>query len=143
MKTAHDPRLRAPVEALRACLAAGARAIPLADLAALFGAEGELLERARARGDLVLRDGRFSNDGPPFVAPAGRAEIEIPDLLRGAVEVTAGGFVLAFPHEDFAPRACAQIAFLRKCFPLRAIRVTEGAMTLDFGGGAADRVVTF
>jgi len=143
VKSAHEPRLRAPVESFLARLRAGAATLPMADLAALFGAEGELMEKARARGDLAIQDGRFRNGGEQIVAPAGRVEIEIPDLLRGTVEVAADGFVLAFPQADFAPRACAQIAFFRKCFELRAIRVSPGEMVLDFGGGPADRRFTF
>ena len=143
MKTETRPELRAPAEALGRLLRAGAERIPMADVAALFGAKGEALEKARARGDLVVRGGRFSNGGAPIVAPAGRVEVEIPDLLRGSCRADDSGWSLAFELPDFCPRACAQIAFFRKCFDLREIRATASGLTLDFGSDLADRRFEF
>jgi hypothetical protein len=143
VRTARRPELRAPAEALGRLLRGGATRVPLAQLAALFGATGEALDRARARGDLVLDGGRFSNSGPAFTAPAGSVEIEIPDLLRGRWAADERGWSLAFDGPDFCPRACAQIAFFRKCFDLRQIRATQGDLTLDFGSDLADRRFEF
>lgn len=143
MRTDRRPELRAPAEALGRLLHAGAARVPLTQVAALFGAAGEALERARTRGDLVLEGARFSNSGPAFTAPAGRVEVEVPDLLRGRWTVDASGWSLTFDVPDFCPRACAQIAFFRKCFDLREIRATDRDLTLDFGSDLADRRFEF
>lgn len=131
------------MEALGRLLRAGAARVPLTQVAALFGATGEALERARARGDLVLEGARFSNSGPAFAAPAGRVEIEIPDLLRGRWAADERGWWLTFDGPDFCPQACAQLAFFRKCFDLREIRATDRDLTLDFGSVVADRRFEF
>lgn len=143
MKTSPRPELRAPVEAFGARLRADPETIPLADLAALFGADEALLERVRARGDLKLEDGRFVNDGPELVVPAGKVELEIPNVLSGTWRADADGFALAFPMPEFTLRACATVAVFRKCFDLRELRASANDLVLDFGGGIADRRYTF
>ena len=75
--------------------------------------------------------------------PAGKAELEISDLLKGTWSADASGFVLRFPSRDFTVRACLQIAFFRKCFELREIRATASEIALDFGNAVADRRYTF
>jgi hypothetical protein len=143
MKTSPRPELREPVAAFAARLEGGERAVPLADLAALFGAGGDLLDQVAGRGDIAFTDDSFSNDGPELVLPAGRVELEIPSLIRGKWSGGEGSFTLTFPLSEFAPRACARIAFLRKCFELKELRATPNDMVLDFGSDVADRRYTF
>jgi hypothetical protein len=137
------PELGTAVRALHAKLLARPAAVPLADVAALFGAGDEVLALVRPRGNLVLKGDGFSNDGPELVLPAGKVELEIADLLKGTWSANADGFVLRFPFRDFTVRACVRIAFLRKCFDLREIRATAHDIALDFGGPPADRIYTF
>ena len=115
----------------------------MVDLAALFGAQPDVLAAVARRGDIELSDGTFTNDGPELVIPAGRAEIEVPSLLRGNYTSEQGGFSLAFPQADFTLRACVTLMVFRKCFDLKAKRATSNDMVLDFGGGPADRRLTF
>ena len=143
MKTSPRPELRGPVLALAAKLAENRETIPLADLAALFGADEEVLSKVRARGDLRFVGEKFSNDGPDLCVPAGKIELEIPSLLRGTWSAADGGFVMTFPLADFTVSACATIAILRKCFELKEIRATPSDIALDFGGSLADRRYTF
>ncbi|MHC4548808.1 MAG: hypothetical protein ACYTEZ_08510 [Planctomycetota bacterium] len=143
MKTSPRPELKDPVLALAAKLQGSPDAIPLTDLARLFGADASVLERVESRGSLVLKGDTFSNDGPELVVPAGQVELEIPILLRGTWAAGPDSFTLTFPSADFTVRACARIAFLRKCFDLREIRATPRDLTLDFGGSLADRRYTF
>jgi hypothetical protein len=143
LKASPRPELRAPVLAFSAKLQEERDAIPLTDLARLFGADDAVLERVATRGNLVFKDDTFSNDGPELVVAAGRVELEIPGLVRGRWSSESGGFTLSFPLADFAVRACAQIAFMRKCFNLREIRATEHDIALDFGATLADRRYTF
>jgi hypothetical protein len=137
------PELRERVHALHRLLLEGRSEIPLADVAALFGAPGDVLEHVRRRGNLVLKGDGFSNDGPALTVPAGKVELEISDLLKGTWAADDRGFVLRFPYRDFTVRACLQIAIFRKCFDLREIRATGSDITLDFGGPPADRRYTF
>jgi hypothetical protein len=137
------PELRQAVQDLHAQLLARPARVPLADVAALFGAGPDVLERVRSRGDLVLRGDAFSNDGPELVVPAGKVELEISDLLKGTWSADESGFVLRFPSKDFTVRACLQVAFFRKCFDLREIRATASEIALDFGNAVADRSYTF
>ncbi|MHC4133494.1 MAG: hypothetical protein ACYTDU_07025 [Planctomycetota bacterium] len=143
MKASPRPELKAPVLAFLAKLQEARDEIPLTDLAGLFGAADAVLERVATRGNLVFSGDTFSNDGPELIVPAGRVELEIPVLVRGRWAADSGGFTLSFPLADFAVRACAQVAFLRKCFDLREIRATERDLTLDFGATLADRRYTF
>jgi len=143
LKTSPRPELKRPVLAFAARLEAGEREIPLADLAALFGARDALLDRVRGRGNLVFRDQVFSNDGPELVVAAGRFELEIPSLVRGEWSGGADSFVLRFPMLEFSLRACARIAIMRKCFDLRELRAGPAELVLDFGSGLADRRYTF
>jgi hypothetical protein len=143
LKTSPRPELKAPVLAFLAKLQEQRDEIPLTDLAELFGADDLVLERVATRGNLVFLDDTFSNDGPELVVPAGRVELEIPVLVRGRWAAEPGGFTLSFPLADFAVRACARIAFVRKCFDLREIRATERDLALDFGATLADRRYTF
>lgn len=143
MNASPRPELKAPVLAFLAKLQEARDEIPLTDLAGLFGADDAVLDRVATRGNLVFVGDTFSNDGPELIVPAGRVELEIPVLVRGQWAADAAGFRLSFPLADFAVRACARIAFLRKCFDLREIRATEGDLTLDFGGTLADRRYTF
>jgi hypothetical protein len=133
------PELRQAVLGLHGKLLARPAEIPLADVAALFGAGEEVLALVRPRGNLVLKGDGFSNDGPELVVPAGKVELEIADLLKGTWSADANGFVLRFPFRDFTVRACLQIAFFRKCFDLREILATKTDLALDFGGPPADR----
>jgi hypothetical protein len=137
------PELREPVLSLHRKLLARPAEIPLADVAALFGAGPKVLDLVRPRGNLVLRGEGFSNDGPELVVPAGKVELEIADLLKGTWAADDAGFVLRFPYRDFTVRACLQIAIFRKCFELREIRATGSSIALDFGGPPADRRYTF
>ena len=137
------PELKDAVLSLLAKLRDGRSEIPLADVAALFGAGPEVLDLVRPRGNLVMRGEGFTNDGPELVVPAGKVELEISDLLKGTWSADANGFVLRFPFRDFTVRACLQIAFFRKCFDLREIRATSSSIELDFGGPPADRRYTF
>ena len=137
------PELREPVLGLHRKLLARPAEIPLADLAALFGAGDEVLAQVRPRGNLVFSADRFSNDGPELVVPAGKIELEISDLLKGTWTADPNGFVLRFPFKDFTVRACLKIAIFRKCFDLREIRATTRDIELDFGGPPADRRYTF
>jgi len=143
MGGAARPELKEAVRALHRKLLAAPDEIPLEDVAALFGAGDEVLARVRTRGALRLDGDKFSNDGPELVVRAGRVELEIPDLLKGTWQAGPEGFVLRFPLKDFTVRACLQIAFFRKCFELGEIRATERDLSLDFGGGPADRRYTF
>ena len=112
MKTSPRPELKEPVAAFAARLEAGEREIPLGDLAALFGADEGLRARVAGRGDIVFREGTFSNDGPDLVIPAGKVELEIPSLMRGEWSSGPGRFELRFPLEEFTLRACAKISRL-------------------------------
>ena len=143
VKTAHRPELKERAHAFAAKLNKGRDAIPLADFAALFGADDALLERVATRGDIKFKPESFSNDGPELVVPAGSVELEISSLLRGTWSAAPGGFTLTFPHKDFTIRACASVAIVRKCFDLREIRATPDAIELDFGSTLADRRYTF
>lgn len=143
MKTSPRPELKEPVLAFAARLHERAGEIPLTDLARLFGAGDDVLDRVRSRGSLVFKDDSFSNDGPELIVPAGRVELEIPALLRGTWSAGTAAFTLTFPLGDFSVRACAQIAILRKCFELKELRATERDLTLDFGSSLADRRYTF
>jgi hypothetical protein len=137
------PELREAVHTLHRKLLARPAEIPLADVAALFGAGEEVLALVRSRGNLVLKGNAFSNDGPELVVPAGKVELEISDLLTGTWSADGEGFALRFPSKDFTVRACLTIAFFRKCFDLREIRATAASIDLDFGGPPADRRYTF
>ena len=143
MKTSARPELREPVHAFAAKLIEGVRTIPLSELASLFGAPAGLLDRVAGRGDLVFREDVFSNAGPELVLAAGAVELELPDLIRGNWTARDGGFDLSFPSADFAPRACAKVAFFRKCFELKEMRATTADLTLDFGNDLANRRYTF
>lgn len=143
MNTQGRPELKQPVADFAEKLAAGTRTIPLAELAQLFGAGGDLLATVSSRGDIVFTDDGFSNDGPELVVPAGRVELEIPMIVRGTWSASPGGFTLVFPSAEFAPRACAQIMILRKCFELKEMRATPTELTLDFGNEMANRRYTF
>jgi len=137
------PELRQAVLELHRKLLTRPAEIPLADVAALFGAGEEVLALVRPRGNLALKGEAFSNDGPELVVPAGKVELEISDLLKGTWAADANGFTLRFPFRDFTVRACLSIAFFRKCFDLREIRATATDLALDFGGPPADRHYTF
>ncbi len=143
MKTSPRPELKEPVAAFAARLEAGEREIPLGDLAALFGADESLRARVAGRGDIVFKEGTFSNDGPDLVIPAGKVELEIPSLMRGEWSSGPGRFELRFPLEEFTLRACAKISILRKCFALRELRAGPSELVLDFGSDLADRKYTF
>ncbi|MHC4939903.1 MAG: hypothetical protein ACYTHK_13115 [Planctomycetota bacterium] len=143
MKTARREQLREPVHAFAARLAAGDEFIPLRDLAALFGADEELLEKVGARGDIRFADGKFINDGPELAVPAGSVELEVPNLMRGTYSAGPGSFTLTFPNPEFTLRACAKIAILRKCFDLRELRADANSIELDFGNAIADRRYEF
>lgn len=131
------------MRAFAARIADRAERIPLGDLAALFGADEALLARVRGRGDLVFRGDAFSNDGPEMVVEAGKAELEIPSLIRGTCARGEAGFALRFPMAEFSLRACVRFAVLRKCFDLRELRAAPGELVLDFGSDLADRRYTF
>jgi hypothetical protein len=143
LKTSPRPELKAPVQAFGAKLRERHDTIPLTDLAKLFGADDRVLERVATRGHLALEGDTFFNDGPELIVPAGRIELEIPVLVRGRWAAEPSGFTLSFPLADFAVRACARVAFVRKCFELREIRATDVDLTLDFGAALADRRYTF
>lgn len=143
MKTSHRAELREPVCAFIERLSSGAEAVPLRDLASLFGAESDLLERVSQRGDIRFVDGKFTNDGPELTVPAGRVELEVPNLLRGRYESSADSFTLTFPSTEFSLRACAKIAILRKCFELRELRAGRSFLELDFGNAIANRRYEF
>jgi hypothetical protein len=137
------PELREGVLSLHRKLLGRPAEVPLADVAALFGAGPGVLDIVRPRGSLILRGDAFSNDGPELIVPAGKVELEIADLLKGTWAADEAGFLLRFPFRDFTVRACLQIAFFRKCFELREIRATTVDLALDFGGPPADRRYTF
>jgi len=143
LKTSERPELKEPVRAFAARIADRAERIPLCDLAALFGADEALLARVRSRGDLLFRGDAFSNDGPELVVEAGKAEIEIPSLIRGTCSRGPGSFALTFPMAEFSLRACVRIAVLRKCFDLKDLRASPRDLVLDFGNSLADRRYTF
>ncbi len=143
MKTSSRPELRGPVHAFWERLRSSPATIPMRDLAALFGAGDELLKRVRMRGDLILRENRFVNDGPELVVPAGKVELEIPSILSGTWRADESGFALVFSKDEFTLRACAVIAVFRKCFDLKELRATATDLVLDFGGSMADRRYTF
>ena len=143
MITQARPELRQPVADFADKLAAGVRAIPLIELAALFGAPADLMDLVRKRGDIALKDTTFTNDGPEIVVPAGMVELEVPMILRGQWVASNGGFALSFPMAEFAPRACAQIAILRKCFELKELRASANTLELDFDNEMVDRRYTF
>jgi hypothetical protein len=143
VKTTERPELREPVRAFAARLAGGERRIPLADLAALFGAGEDVLARVRRRGDLVFTETAFSNDGPELTVPAGKVELEIPSLVRGEWGAGPSGFRLSFPMAEFTLRACVTVAIVRKCFELRELRATDHDLVLDFGSALADRRYSF
>ena len=82
MTTSERPELKQPVADFAEKLAAGTRSIPLAELAQLFGADGDLLTTVASRGDIVFTDDGFSNDGPDLVIPAGSVELEIPMIVK-------------------------------------------------------------
>ena len=142
MKTSARPELKEPVTAFAARLREGPERIPLTELATLFGAPPEVMDRVASRGDIVFRGEIFSNDGPELVARAGKVEIEIPSLMRGTYEVSDEGFRMAFPSAEFSLRACATMAFSRKCFELKEMRATASDLVLDFGSSLADRRYT-
>jgi len=141
--TSERPELKQPVADFAEKLAAGTRCIPLAELAQLFGAEGDLMTTVASRGDIVFTDDGFSNDGPDLVVPAGSVELEIPMIVKGTWSSSPGGFTLTFPFTDFAPRACAQVMIIRKCFDLKQMRATPTDLTLDFGNEMVNRRYTF
>ena len=143
MTTSHRPELKQPVADFAEKLAAGTRTIPLAELAQLFGAGEDLLTTVASRGDIVFTDNGFSNDGPDLVVPAGRVELEIPMIVRGTWCSSPGGFTLTFPSAEFAPRACAQVMIIRKCFELKEMRATPADLALDFGNEMVNRRYTF
>lgn len=143
MKTSERAELRGPVCAFIDRLSGGAESVPLQDLASLFGAEGDLLNQVAQRGDIRFVDGKFSNDGPDLSVPAGRVELEVPNLLRGRYQSTADGFTLSFPSPEFSLRACAKISILRKCFELRELRAARDSLEIDFGNPIADRRYEF
>ena len=143
MKTSIRAELREPVGAFIDRLASGESDVPLRDLAGLFGAEGDILDIAATRGSIRFVDGKFTNDGPDLSVPAGRVELEVPNLLRGKFVSSADGFTMTFPTAEFSLRACAKIAILRKCFDLRELRAGRHFLELDFGNAVADRRYEF
>ncbi len=143
MKTESRPELNEPVATFAERLRGQPEKIPLSELATLFGAPPEVMDRVASRGDIVFRGEIFSNDGPELVARAGKVEIEIPSLMRGTYEVSDEGFRMAFPSAEFSLRACATMAFIRKCFELKEMRATASDLVLDFGSSLADRRYTF
>ena len=124
-------------------LRAGDEFIPLAELAALFGGDDELQQRAATRGDIRFFDGKFINDGPELIVKAGVVELEIPNLVRGTYETGADTFRLSFPNAEFTLRACVKIAILRKCFDLQQMRADSTSLELDFGSEIASRRYEF
>ena len=143
MKTQPRPELKAPVTEFAARLREGPERIPLTELAALFGAPAEVMDRVASRGDIVFRGEVFSNDGPELVARAGKVELEIPSLMRGTYAVSDEGFRMTFPSAEFSLRACVTVAIIRKCFELKEMRATASELVLDFGSSLADRRYTF
>ncbi|MHC4955951.1 MAG: hypothetical protein ACYTGZ_19055 [Planctomycetota bacterium] len=143
MKTSSRPELKEPVLAFARRLAAGEEFIPLADLAALFGAGGELMETVGSRGQIRFFDGKFTNDGPELVVPAGKVELEIPNLMRGRFTSDGDAFKLSFPSAEFSLRACVRIAIIRKCFDLQEMRATADSLEIDFGNDLANRRYEF
>ena len=147
MESKPRPELRAPVAAFAqrmAALEGGEGTIPLAEFADLFGADPTLRAQVEARGDIRFRPGTFSNDGPDLDIAAGRVELEIPSLLHGTWSSGPGNaFALEFPNPEYSLSACARLGFLRKCFPLKALRADGSSLTLDFGNKLADRCYTF
>ena len=143
MKTSSRPELKERVHAFAARLAAGEEHIPLADFAALFGADDALKERAASRGNIRFFDGKFINDGPELIVHAGVVELEIPNLMRGTFEANAGSFCLVFPRAEFTLRACVRIAILRKCFDMREMRAEADSLEIDFGSDLANRRYEF
>ena len=143
MKTSERPELKEPVDRFAARLREGVKRIPLVDLAELFGAPADVSARIGARGDIVFKEGIFTNDGPELVLAAGRVDLEIPSLMRGECSVDADGFALRFPQAEFTLRAYATVAILRKCFELKEMRATSSQLVLDFGNMLADRCYTF
>ena len=99
--------------------------------------------RPGAQGDISLKGTTFTNDGPEIVVPVGMVELEVPMILRGQWVASNGGFELSFPMAEFAPRACAQIAILRKCFELKELRASANQLELDFDNEMVDRRFTF
>ncbi len=143
MKTQPRPELGEPVTAFAERLRGQPDKIPLTELATLFGAPPEVMDRVASRGDVVFRGEVFSNDGPELVASAGKVELEIPSLMRGTYAVSDEGFRLTFPSAEFSLRACATVAIIRKCFELKEMRATASDLVLDFGSSLADRRYTF
>jgi hypothetical protein len=143
LKTSIRAELREPVCAFVDHLSSGAEAVPLKDLASLFGAEGDLLETVAQRGDIRFVAGKFTNDGPELTVPAARVELEVPNLLRGRYESSVDGFTMTFPSAEFSLRACVKIAIIRKCFELRELRAGRSFLELDFGNSLADRRYEF
>ena len=143
MITSERPELNQPVADFAGKLEGGERTIPLAELAQLFGADRDLLTTVATRGDIVFTDDGFSTDGPDLVVPAGSVELEIPMIVKGTWNSSPGGFTLTFPFTDFAPRACAQVMIIRKCFDLKQMRATPTDLTLDFGNEMVNRRYTF
>ena len=143
MKSSSRPDLKEPLLAFTERLHAGAEAIPLRDLAGLFGAPDDALDRIATRGEIQIRGETFSNDGPDLVVMAGRIELEIPSLMRGKVQLFPGGFKLEFPLGEFSLKACMTVAIIRKCFVLKEMRASPDDLVLDFGNALADRRYTF
>jgi len=143
MKTSKRPELKERVQAFMARLNSGDEFIPIGELAALFGADESLQQRAAERGDIRFFDGRFTNDGPELVIPAGAVELEIPNLMRGRYVAGADSFTLGFPSAEFTLRACVKIAILRKCFDLKEMRADANSLEIDFGNDIANRRYEF
>ena len=143
MKTQQRPELKERVLAFARRLQAAEEFIPIADLAALFGADDSLRAKAAERGDIRFVDGRFTNDGPELVIPAAAVELEIPNLIRGRFVSDGDAFTLTFPSAEFTLRACVRIAILRKCFDLREMRADATSLEIDFGNEIANRRYEF
>ena len=143
MKTQSRPELRERVHSFARRLAAQEEFVPIAELAALFGADESLRAKAAERGDIRFSDGRFTNDGPELVIPAGAVELEIPNLIRGRFTTGEDAFTLTFPSAEFTLRACVKIAILRKCFDLKEMRADADSLEIDFGNDLASRRYEF
>ena len=143
MKTQSRPELKERVHTFARRLHANEEFIPIAELAALFGADDSLQAKAAERGDIRFFDGRFTNDGPELVIPAGAVELEIPNLMRGRYVSGDDAFTLTFPSAEFSLRACVRIAILRKCFDLREMRADANSLEIDFGNDIANRRYEF
>ena len=143
MKAQSRPELRDRVHAFARRLHAQEEFIPIAELAALFGADDSLRAKAAERGDIRFREGRFTNDGPELVIPAGSVELEIPNLIRGRYTAAEDAFTLTFPSGEFTLRACVKIAILRKCFDLKEMRADAVSLEIDFGNELANRRYEF